>query len=380
MESLLLLARHYPPAISGGARRPSLLVEGLRKAGVTVFVVAPSLPPGEFGVAVPHPNRDPSGVTSEKAPRSLRSFARECLLWPDPDIRWCMRAAKIAAQSVPFKPDWILTTSPPESLHVAGAWLKKRLGSMWVADFRDTWLDRPHRLERLSIARRIGEAMLAHLTLRKSDLIVAVDPVVAKDAQRLGGRNVQLLPHFSPNVLPSPASLPKDTLNIVHAGSMELSDSLCRIEDLLEAYVQARTLNPKLHLHFLGRLSEREVIAAGQIAGVTLHGPKPYEEALAYIAGADALALVASKKMHVPPSKIVDYLATDKPIIACGDGPWKDDLRTPQTDPVKVLSALSKGVKRLEQLPTPQNADQAAHTFLELLRSHKAQSRRRNAA
>ena len=34
------------------------------------------------------------------------------------------------------------------------------------------------------------------------------------------------------------------------------------------------------------------------------------------MAGADALAFVASAKMHVPPSKIADYLAFDRPLVA----------------------------------------------------------------
>jgi glycosyltransferase involved in cell wall biosynthesis len=377
LESLLLLARHYPPAISGGARRPRLLVEELRALGIRVFVAAPTLPQGEegeLGVEVPHPNRDPSTVTVGERPRSIRDHLREWVLWPDPDIRWCMRAARAAVREVPFKPDWIMTTSPPESIHVAGAWLKRKTGARWVADFRDTWLDRPHRLQRLSLTRRIGETRIARLILPHADVTLAVDSVVANDATRLGARNVNLLAHFSPNTLPAPALLPEDRLNIVHAGNVELSDPLSRIEYLLDAYTIARARNERLLLHFVGRLSAREQMKARSTAEVIIHGPKPYHESLAYIGGADALAIVASPKMHVPPSKIFEYLMTNKPIIAFGEGPWRADPRAPRGDCVEALMGLTKGAVRKENLPAALNASEAARVFLDILRNSSKQA------
>ena len=83
MRRLLLLTRHYPPAVSGGIRRPYLLARVLRDLGVEVRVIAPSLPEGEPGLAVPHPNRDPTSDPGAARP-SIRSIARDLLLWPDP--------------------------------------------------------------------------------------------------------------------------------------------------------------------------------------------------------------------------------------------------------------------------------------------------------
>lgn len=375
MTSILLLARHYPPAVSGGARRPGLLVEALRDLGAQVFVVAPSLPAaevGRFGLAVPHPNRDPSTAPEQRLGRSLKDLAREWLLWPDPDIRWAMRAARAAAEAVPFQPDWILTTSPPESLHVAGAWLKRRLRARWAADFRDTWLYRPHRQQRSHPLRRAGEALVARAILPGANLVLAVDPVVAADIKRLGARAPVVLPHFSPDRLPPPARLMDDRLNVVHAGSIELSDPSARIEDLLTPFRTALADNPQLHLHLVGRLSHRERVLAGECPEVTLHGPKSYEEALALIGAADALALVASRKMHVPPSKIVDYLATDKPILAFGEGEWRQDPRTPRSAALEVMRRLRKGDIRTDALPAPKSTRGTAQDLLSLMEQHSA--------
>jgi glycosyltransferase involved in cell wall biosynthesis len=364
---LLLLTRHYPPAVSGGAKRPFLLARALREAGVEVRVCAPSLPDGEPGWAVPHAHRDPS---TEGGPSgfSLSGMARGLLLWPDPDIRWCLRAAETVVASG-WKPDWVLSTSPPESIHVAGQSIARRLGARWAADFRDLWLTSPHRRERLRLHRRIGERLLARRLLPRADLVLAVDPVVAKEAEQLGARSAHVLAHFTADDPPVAAPMP-DGLNVVHAGSIALSDPDADIRDLLAPFESAIAVNAALRLIFVGRLLDREreaILRSPAAAAIEIRGPKPLDEALAIMAGADALAFVASNKMHVPPSKIVDYLQVDRPIIACGSGPWRADPRVPEGDPAQAMAGLRRGDGRSIAV-TPPTARDTARQLLDLLR------------
>lgn len=361
MASLWLLARHYPPAISGGARRPFLLAKGLRARGWDVHVIAPSLPQGEAGLVVPHPNRDPA-TASGAGGFSLRNTAREMLLWPDADIRWCMRAARAALAGLP-NPAWIVTTSPPESIHCAGLWLKRRTGARWLADFRDHWLDQPHRRERLNPVRRFGENLIARNLLREADAVIAVDSAIQAELRGLGARDPHILPHFAPPMPAQAAPLPAETINVLHAGAIALSDPLAEISQMLRVFEAAWPANPRLRLHFAGRLTDAEraqIEASPACAAIIRHGPVPFEQSLALQAGADALIFVASRKMHVPPSKIVEYLSADKPIIACGDGPWRADPRAPQGDPAAALIALIKGGSGDPALPRPPTAAEAA--------------------
>ncbi len=365
---VLLLARHYPPAISGGAKRPFLLAGALHDADVDIRVCAPSLPPGEAGWTVPHPNRDPP--TAVSPPRfNMRALAREWLLWPDPDIRWCRRACK-AVLGEEWRPDWVISTSPPESAHVAGELIARRTGARWAADFRDLWLEAPHRQERKQLHRRIGERMLAHRLLPKADIVTAVDSVVAAEATALGARNVHVLSHFVADIRPAPAGLSKETLNIVHAGSVALSDPEARLADMLRPFEAARARNPSLRLHLVGRMNEAEeaaVRASPAADAIRLRGVMPLEGALAMMAAADALIFVASSKMHVPPSKIVDYLTFDVPIVACGEGPWRSDPRTPAGDPLETMASLRRGDGR-NVVFRPRNATESAAQLLDLMR------------
>jgi len=365
VRRITLIARHYPPAVSGGARRPFHLARALRAMQVDVHVVAPSLPEGEPGIAVPHAHRDPTG--GPPGPPGWRDLARELLLWPDPDIRWAMRAARAAA-ALP-KADWILTTSPPESLHAAGLWLKRRTGAHWAADFRDHWLERPHRLERKRAWRRAGEAFTARRLLANADVALAVDASIAAELGALGARAPAVLPHAA-DPAPAPAPLHAETINVVHTGAIALSDPECRIEDMLAPFAAALRKQPALRLHLAGRLTdaERAAIAASPARAAILdRGVLALDEAGALQAGADALIFVASAKMHVPPSKIVEYLATDLPIVACGDGPWRADPRAPKGNPADALAALTKGarVTGRARAPTPEDVARALLAMLE---------------
>lgn len=365
VRRITLIARHYPPAVSGGARRPFHLARALRAMGVEVNVVAPSLPDGEPGIAVPHAHRDPA--SGPPAPPGWRDLARELLLWPDPDIRWAMRAARAAVTLA--RPDWIVTTSPPESLHAAGLWLKRRTGARWAADFRDHWLERPHRLERRRGWRRAGEAFTARRLLAQADVTFAVDASIAAELGALGARLPQVLPHAT-DPPPAPMQLPAETLNVIHTGAIALSDPECRIEDMLTPFAAALTQQPALRLHLAGRLTdtERAAIATSPAhAAIADHGVLPLDAARALQAGADALIFVASAKMHVPPSKIVEYLATDLPIVACGDGPWRKDPRAPKGNPADALAALTKGARIAgrTRAPTPEDVARSLLAMLE---------------
>lgn len=358
MHRLLLFARHYPPAISGGARRPFFLARGLRNLGLEVRVCAPSLPEGDSGWAVPHPQRDPQTQSLPSTP-SIRGVGRDLLLWPDPDIRWALRAARAVRESMlteSWRPDWILSTSPPESVHAAARQLAAAMGARWAADFRDHWLVAPHRHARRRLHRILGERWHARRLLPAADLILTVDDHIAEEIRDLGGVNVHTLPHFAHDLDPEPVTLDSQLIHIVHAGSIALSDPEAEIGALLDAFTASARTRPELRLHFVGRLTDRESAAIASCpasAAIHEHGPVAYEQALGWIQAADLLAFVASPKMHVPPSKIVEYSLVNVPILAVGEGPWRSDSRVPGQAPEIVLASIQKRQPRNYEWKAP---------------------------
>ena len=376
---LVIIARHYPPAVSGGARRPYFLAHALKEAGAKIFLVAPDLDPILSGIVVRHPNRDPApegGGGDVSMLASMRNTAREWLRWPDPDITWSRRAAKAALDALPFKPDWVLTTSPPESVHWAGNELKRITGARWCADFRDQWFDRAFRLNRRNPYRRALESVYARNLLRNVDVAVSVNELIDSEVARLSGLPDQkraVIGHFLPPrgqgyVFEGPGP------HLLHSGSFSVSDPECSIEPTLRAFALAAKKMPALRLHLAGRLStgESKAVSSSPVVNqITLHGVVSLEQSLAMQSAADALIVTAAPNAPVPPGKYVEYQATGKPIIATGDGPWRTRIGLSGQDEVRsmrspVLSHHSRDKGLLD-------AAQAARLVLETL---QASSRR----
>jgi len=327
--NIVLFARHFPPHVSGGARRPFYLVKALQDLGCRVFVVAPALPDDIEGLAVLHVQPDP--VIGTPSPPGFRDLLRDWLLWPDPDIRWTKRAVHAAQKALPFQPDWVITTSPPESIHYAGRYFKNTTGCHWFADMRDHWLVRPFRKQRESIIRNFIERRIASKTLRQADLISTVNGAIAKEMHRYAREpgKVFILPHFSiveENTPPDDEiALPADKVNLVYTGSFSLSDPDCNIGDTLDVFARATMRNQALHLHIAGRLSaaEEEQIQASDCADkITLYGVISLQQAHALQSAAHALVLAGSAHALTPPGKAAEYAIRAKPIIAITEAPW----------------------------------------------------------
>ena len=111
--------------------------------------------------------------------QGLERFARQAqlagrrLLVPDENVSWNLTAIPAAIRIVRREGiDVVVTTSPPSSVHLVGAAVKRATGVPWVADLRDSVVAHPHRdAERLLVrAKEQGEHAVAKLvaTLRRT--------------------------------------------------------------------------------------------------------------------------------------------------------------------------------------------------------------------
>ena len=339
---VLMVARHYPPRVSGGARRPFLLAEGLRALGHEVRVVAPLLPEGEAGLAVLHvaaaaPGEPESVARAPSTP--LRDAVRAHAMLPDPDIRWALAAARRVREAGWSAPDWVITTSPPESVHVAGALLARRTGARWIADLRDSWLEEPLMAVRRGRLRRRAERPLARALLSRADLVTAATPTIRDEAERLGAR--------APIVLPQPGPPPArpetrdhdGPLALLHTGSFSLSQAERRIGPLLDLFGAARAGGFDLRLRLVGRLTEAERTAA-RAAGAQVRPSVPMDEAWALQREADVLVLVAADGTDAVPGKLAEYAASGRPVLCLGGGAWRADVPGADRPPLSLLTEL----------------------------------------
>ena len=158
--NILLVAYFYPPCRDTGAHRPAAMAKWLRQLGHRVTVLTTSA----YGSGEGNAETDVVRTADVQRLRArIRGHDRVDALFdsdtysgrPHPLSRVIVPEPLLAAW-VPFarrralrlnrreRFDCVITTSPPESIHLIGRALRHR-GVAWVADVRDGWTFEPLR-------------------------------------------------------------------------------------------------------------------------------------------------------------------------------------------------------------------------------------------
>src|SRR5207244_10236908 len=123
----------------------------------------------------------------ERATKQAQLAFRRILL-PDENVPWNLTAIPAAVRIVRREGiDVVLTTSPPSSVHLVGAAVKRATGVRWIADLRDSLIAHPHRrAERLAVrVKEPGEHAVARAVARYADAVVAASEAIAEEARGL---------------------------------------------------------------------------------------------------------------------------------------------------------------------------------------------------
>jgi glycosyltransferase involved in cell wall biosynthesis len=205
---LLLVTRHFPPSSGGGVQRPLKFATHLPALGIETHVLAPdetgSAPPdSELELPTqawihrvryvgPRPGRPSERLLAKQGVARIGTqaalFGRK-LLVPDENVPWSTFALPVAIRLVRREGiDVVLTTSPPPSLHLLGAAVKRTTGAAWVADLRDPLTSHPHRRGYESQLARVKEKAVGgvgRLVASQADAIVAASDAIAEEMRAL---------------------------------------------------------------------------------------------------------------------------------------------------------------------------------------------------
>ena len=207
---LLLVSLYFPPAGGGGVQRPLKFAAHLPALGVETHVLAPDdpkwihsdpelQPPTQawvhraryLGPRGRKPAEELYGTHGlERASRQARLALRRTLV-PDENVPWNVTAIPAALRIVRREGiDVVLTTSPPGSVHLIGAAVKRATGVKWVADLRDSLVAHAHRRGDTAAARakERSRAAVARLVARSADAIVTVSDAIRDETRELGPR------------------------------------------------------------------------------------------------------------------------------------------------------------------------------------------------
>ena len=202
---------YWPPAGGGGVPRPLKMATYLPELGIETHVLVPadakrmhrdeSLVPPPAAIVhetrnlAPRVHRPKEELARAQGAARLRlqaALTARRLLVPDPSSPWLLTAVPAAIRLVRRHGiDVVVTSSPPGSVNLLGAAVKRATGVRWVADLRDSLISDPHRRQDVR-----GESRVAQLVARRADAIVCVAPAAVEEMRALSPRGpVELIDH-----------------------------------------------------------------------------------------------------------------------------------------------------------------------------------------
>jgi glycosyltransferase involved in cell wall biosynthesis len=339
---VLLVTMYFPPAGGGGVQRPLKLATHLPTLGIETHVLAPDdpkwlhrdeelRPPTQafvhraryLGPKARLPSEELRGLTGVDLALAQARLAGRRLLLPDASVTWAPTAIPAAVRIVRNEGiDVIITTSPPLSMNLIGASVKKLTGVPWVADQRDSLvLNADRRFERKTVqAKEKALERVVRLVASNADGIVAVSEAIADELRGFD-------PSGPVRVIPNGCDFddfagleytPGDRFRITHTGS----------------FFGKR--NPRAFLSALASSGLDDVVArfVGDFRSVDREWVEELDlgdrlELLDYLPHRRALELqrdseanllllpeAAGRGKVVPSGKIFEYLAAERPILA----------------------------------------------------------------
>ena len=240
---ILICTFYFPPSGGGGVQRPLKFAQRLPEFGIETRVIAPTdskwihhdEPFTAFSSARVYrtPYLGPRGRLPAEELYGTRGLVRlrlraelfpRRLLLPDENVTWSLTAVPAIVRVVRRERiDVLLTTSPPNSVHLIGAAVKRITGIPWVADVRDSIVANPDRRVE-SAAVRLKEqtqVLVARQVTRHADAVVAVTAQIAAELNALSPRGpIVTIPNGADfDEFSSLAYRPGERLRVTHTGS-----------------------------------------------------------------------------------------------------------------------------------------------------------------
>ncbi len=306
-----------------------------------------------------------------------KTFAQKAAMWvrgnlfrPDPRCLWIRPSVKFLKKYLKEHPvDLIVSTGPPQSMHIIGMKLARETGLPWIADFRDPWT-KIFYFKHLSMTRATERwhRRMEKRVLDEASVVVAVSPLVQQEFQNMTQTPVELItngfdecdfeqgapdqsglshpgPDQATNIDPDQKSRlaaggPDKDFVITHTGLFAADGNPTTLWKVLAAKcTKDEEFRQHLRIRFVGKTDDA-ILEAVREEGLDGHltdmGYQPHAVAIREQRTASLLILPLRKEPEyraVLPGKLFEYLASWRPVLGIGqpDGAMSMILNTTKT-------------------------------------------------
>ena len=287
-----------------------------------------------------------------------KSFLQRAAMWvrgnlfrPDPRCLWIGPSVRFLKKYLEEHPvDLIVSTGPPQSMHLIGRRLALATGIPWIADFRDPWT-KIFYFKHLSMTRATEKwhKKMEKKVLDDATVVVAVSPLVQQEFQAMTQTPVELITNgfdecdFDAKGSHKAEGGPDQDFCITHTGLFAADGNPTVLwEVLAEKYCSDGAFHKALKINLIGKTDD-SILAALDTVGlseaVNNIGYLPHSEAVEQQRNASLLILPLRKEPEykaVLPGKLFEYLASRRPVLGIGqpDGAMAMILKQTQTGTV----------------------------------------------
>ena len=276
---------------------------------------------------------NPVNAQNKSLLQKAAMWVRGNLFRPDPRCLWIGPSVRFLKKYLSEHPvDLIVSTGPPQSMHMIGLRLSRETGLPWIADFRDPWT-KIFYFKHLSMtpATERWHKKMEKMVLDEASAVVAVSPLVQQEFQAMTDTPVELITNgfdecdFSSEPCTQAYGGASQEFTITHTGLFAADGNPTVLWDVLAEKCHAdEAFRKLLRIKLIGKTDDQILKALkdrGLESSLINMGYQTHSVAVEQQRQASVLILPLRKEPEyraVLPGKLFEYLASQRPILGIG--------------------------------------------------------------